>query len=504
LLYFFRGVWFGVVGTSFSFLIRLELGQPGTIINDGHVYNCLVTAHGLIMIFFFVMPVLIGGFGKWLIPLHLKIPDMALPRLNNLRFWLLPCSMFLIVIRAFVGEGVGAGWTIYPPLSRKIAHEGLRMDFAIFSLHVAGLRSILGSLKFNTTIIVKTVNIGKGGRWGEISLFIWSMFITGFLLIFSLPVLAGGLTMLLTDRKFKTSFFDPVGGGDPVLFQHIFWFFGHPEVYVLILPGFGIISQIIISYSGKQQTFGHFAMVFAIIGIGLLGFVFWAHHMFTIGLDLDTRAYFTRATMIIAVPTGIKIFKWLATIYGRPFSFFKDYISLIWAIGFIFLFTLGGVTGIILSKARIDIRLHDTYYVVAHFHYVLSMGAVFSIFAGVIHWWPLVFGKSLNIDLLVSHFWILFFGVNLTFFPQHFLGLKGMPRRYIDYADCFSFWNQISRFGSLLSIFGVFFFFYIIWERMITNRGMMFFCVSNTQIEWKILQFPSKNHSFFEANFRKI
>jgi len=497
LLYFFSGVWFGVVGTRMSFLIRVELGQPGSFIKDPKIFNVLITAHGLIMIFFFVMPVLIGGFGKWLIPLHLGVPDMALPRLKKLRFWLLPSSMLLIKLRFFLRKGVGTGWTMYPPLRGNIAHEGLGVDLAIFSLHIAGLRSILGSLKFKTTVF-SFKKKSYLNRWYKISLFIWSMLVTGFLLIFSLPVLAAGLTMLLTDRNFKTSFFDPVGGGDPILFQHIFWFFGHPEVYVLILPGFGIVSQIIVSYSGKPQTFGHIAMVFAIIGIGLLGFVVWAHHMYTVGLDLDTRAYFTRATMVIAVPTGIKIFKWLSTLFGRPLKFINDGVPLIWVRGFIFLFSLGGLTGIVLSNARLDIALHDTYYVVAHFHYVLSMGAVFSIFAGLIFWWPIVIGNTLKVDLLVSHFWVMFVGVKMTFFPQHFLGLAGMPRRYRDYPDVYAFWNQISRLGSLLSTLGVLFFFYIIWEAMYLNRSVKFFSISATQIEFVSENFSLKNHTYLE------
>jgi cytochrome c oxidase subunit I len=508
-LYLIFAIFAGVIGGAISGLMRWELAEPGiqhlttwasimkgsgaSLDEAYHMWNVLITAHGLIMVFFMVMPAIIGGFGNWFVPLMIGAPDMAFPRMNNISFWLTVVAFIMLLGSSFVpggtGLGAGTGWTVYAPLSTS-GSVGPAVDMAIFSLHLAGAASILGAINFITTIFNMRA---PGMTLHKMPLFVWSVLVTAFLLLLALPVLAAAITMLLVDRNFGGAFFDAAAGGDPILYQHLFWFFGHPEVYIMILPGFGIISQIVATFS-RKPVFGYLGMAYAMVAIGVVGFVVWAHHMFTIGMSVEMKMYFTAATMVIAVPTGIKIFSWIATMWGGSISFKTP---MVWAMGFIFMFTVGGVTGVVLANGGIDDNLHDTYYVVAHFHYVLSLGAVFSLFAGFYYWFGKMSGRHLNEALGHLHFWVFFIGVNMLFFPMHFLGNQGMPRRYPDYPEAYAHWNEIASYGyAIMGVGVIIFFINVFWSLAAGRRAEdNYWGEGATTLEWT-LSSPPPFHQF--------
>jgi cytochrome c oxidase subunit I len=491
-LYLIFSVCAGITGGVLSIVMRAQLMYPGShIVESGQEWNTIVTAHGLVMIFFTLMPALMGGFANWFVPLMIGAPDMAFPRLNNISFWLLVPAFALVMTGLFLGQS-GTGWTLYPPLSNSTFEPGIGMDYTLFALHLAGISSLLGAINLITTIFNMRA---PGMTLHKMPLFVWAVLVTAFLLLLAIPVLAGAITMLITDRDFGTAFFDPQGGGDPVLYQHLFWFFGHPEVYIMILPGFGIISHVISTFSHKA-IFGYLGMVYAIVAIGFVGMVVWAHHMFVSGISVDTRAYFMSASMIIAVPTGIKVFSWIATMWGGSIEFKTP---MLWATGFIMVFTIGGVTGIVVSSAAVDQIVHNTYYVVAHFHYVLSLGSVFAIFAGFYYWIGKMCGHQYPEFWGKAHFWITFIGVNLTFFPMHFLGLAGMPRRYPDYPDAFAGWNFVSSVGSYISGIGVLIFLYVLYRTFTSKEhlGDNYWGEGATTLEWTVTS-PPPLHTFEE------
>ncbi len=517
ILYLITAGLVGLVSVAFTVYMRLELMEPGVqymcaegarvlsqaaageCTPDGHLWNVLITGHGVLMMFFVVIPALFGGFGNFFMPLMIGAPDMAFPRLNNLSYWLYVAGTCLAFCSVFVDGGAGPGWTFYPPISWQDAPTSRAVDFAIFAVHVSGASSILGSINIITTFLNMRA---PGMSLFKVPLFAWSIFVTAWLLLLSLPVLAGAITMLLTDRNFGTTFFDVAGGGDPLLFQHIFWFFGHPEVYIVILPAFGIVSHVISTFS-RKPVFGYLPMVWALIAIGGLGFVVWAHHMYTTGMTLNQQAYFMVATMVIAVPTGVKIFSWIETMWQGSITFEAP---MLFAIGFIFLFTVGGVTGIVLSQAGVDRAYHDTYYVVAHFHYVMSLGAVFGIFAGIYYWIGKMSGRQYPEWAGKLHFWLFFIGANLTFFPQHFLGRQGMPRRYIDYPDAFATWNYVSSIGAFIAFASFLFFLGIVAYTLLAGRKLSepaYWGEHADTLEWTLPN-PPPEHTFEELPTREM